>query len=150
MSNPWQVTGEPPYQFSRDLKLAALEQACVSEPDDPPTQMSMAPSLYHHLRNLDIVTPPIARPNDPPFKVAVTVVDEDALPYEVVEISGYRDPHKIRWVELDGSRVHSSRVCMGGVESTGCHDGSVYGPCGTENCYGQDTYEGPCGCVCHG
>lgn len=33
---------------------------------------------------------------------------------------------------------------------TGCHDGTQYGPCGAENCYGQCEDLGLCPCICHG
>jgi len=30
-----------------------------------------------------------------------------------------------------------------------CHDQSIYGPCGHENCYGADVYFEVCTCRCH-
>lgn len=44
---------------------------------------------------------------------------------------------------------HDQSHCPDDDHGTECHDGTVYEPCGSEFCYGADTYVGVCQCRCH-
>lgn len=61
--------------------------------------------------------------------------------------------------EDDGScqpvTEHDNRYCADSHSEEpegyywGCHDGTYYGPCSSDCCYGQCESYGPCPCCCH-